>query len=301
MLAPIAMLALVGQYVGATDLGVTASVNVIIPSEPPVITSPKDGAIINGGKVVVSGGCPTSNAPIIVAVYEKLSLLGSDQCSVAGTFSVTVSLANGHHTLKATVVTATNQVGQTSQAVGVVSHPQSATPSAGGASITPVTSAATLPLPIIVHAKDIFLVIGSGGYVTWHGSFSGGTSPYAVSIDWGDGKAEKLTVSNHLVQTFTHHYDSLRAYSIGFHVTDSRNGSTAFYSSAVTLALQQVAAIDNNLALPPITLTTVEQYAINAYIMTLSGLTFLWYLQHGHVLVTSMVRSKKGVHIRRRR
>lgn len=292
------MLALVGQYAGASDLVVTAAVNAEVPDEAPTITSPTNNAVINTSQVTVSGTCPVVTPAVIIAIYEKDTLIGSSTCDDNGTFSVDITRAIGRHVIVATVITATNQVGESSQPVAIIIRPHP--PLTGSETISP--SYQTLTQAIVVNARDIFLVQKFDGSVAWHGSFSGGKPPYSVVVYWGDGKKDTYTVKDSAEQVFEHRYETPRAYDISFHVTDSRGASIVFSSSAITLALQQVAAIDNKpLQLPTMTLNTVGQYAVSTYIVTLSGLTFLWYLQHGHVMVTSIIRSKNINHFRRKR
>lgn len=302
MLAPILMLALVGQYVGATDLFVTASVEVQVPSGKPVITYPENSSKINSGEIAVSGTCPLTTPSVIIALYENASLRGSASCSVDGYFSIPVTFSNGHHTIVATVITITNQIGQSSDPIEFTSRPKPAPSIAGESSLPAVEKTVSLPLPIVVHSRDTFLTIKSNGTVTWHGSISGGAPPYLLTVDWGDGKTDTLKVVNNAPMTLTHTYAVPRIYDIVFRVTDAHQDTTIFHSAAITLALQQVGAIDKkNLQLPTMTLNSVEQLAVNTYIVTLSGLTFLWYLQHGHMLVTSIIRSKNVPHVRRRK
>ena len=291
------MLALVGQYAGASDLVVTAAVNAEVPDEAPTITSPTNNAVINTSQVTVSGTCPVVSPAVIIAIYEKDTLIGSSTCGDSGTFSVDITRAIGRHVIVATVITVTNQVGESSQPVAIIIRPRPLM--IGGEAISP--SYQTLAQSIVVNARDIFLVQKFDGSVAWRGNFRGGTPPYKVVIDWGDEEKDTYTVKDSSEQTFEHRYETLRVYSISLRITDSRGSSIVFSSSAVTLAVQQVGAIDSkSLQLPTMTLSTVGQYAVSTYIVTLSGLTFLWYLQHGHVMVTSIIRPKNINHYRRK-
>src|SRR5690606_24847963 len=80
-----------------------------------------------------------------------------------------------------------------------------------------------------------------GSNLSWSLQLSGGTAPYAFSIDWGDGSDLELK-SQALagVITIQHVYKSAGVYQINIKVTDA-NGVTAFLQ-LVAVANGQVQA-----------------------------------------------------------
>jgi hypothetical protein len=225
----------------AADYVVTATVPATIPSGNPVITAPSDGTQVSTPSITVSGTCPVANPPVIITIQDETGLLGSSQCS-SGTFNVPVSLTVGTHHLTATVVTITNDTGGTSQTVAVtyllpivpsqpvggttpvVHVPRSSQP-------TPVT-----PDPLHIDSASSFIVYGYNDDAVWRGSFSGGSLPYNVTIDWGDGTREMFSKLGNEQQAFSHHYRQLRTYVVSLVVTDSAGQTTTLTLSAISPA-----------------------------------------------------------------
>lgn len=284
-------MALVGQLASADTYTVTATVPAPMPAGVPEITSPTDGMTISGDSVNVSGTCPVITPAIIVAIYRDSTLIGSTECRADGAFFVAVPLAYGANVLTATVVTITGGIGGTSAPV-TVTHPQPVIPTIGGQSVGQL---ADMALPIHITSPDKFVLLGPDGSAAWHGSISGGTPPYAVSIEWGDGETDKHTITDHAERLYTHRYGTLHPYSITVRVTDARDGTSTFRTVAVTLALHALQGVKDSGSgqLPPL-MVFIDKYMWQIYIVTLSGLIFLWYLEHGHHLIGYGSKSKGG-------
>jgi hypothetical protein len=64
--------------------------------------------------------------------------------------------------------------------------------------------------------------------LTWPITITGGTGPYAVTVDWGDGKTADI-ISQAFPGTFniTHVYDSPGVYNVVIRATD-KSGTIAF-------------------------------------------------------------------------
>ncbi len=303
MLVPIIMMAFIDQVVGAADLVVTAKIPAPMPAGAPVIVSPTDNTTINSKDLVVSGTCPVITPAIIVALYDNDVLIGSDQCSVDGTFSIPVTLGFGTHKLIATVVTITDDIGASSQPVTVIyPEPVTATTTKPGGS--PISSNGfSFGPPVRIVASDIYVTLEPNGNAVWHGRFADGTMPYTVRIDWGDGNVSTYNNVDQAEQVYSHDYKSIHTYKMIIQVTDANEGTSTLYSVVVTLSLQQRVAVglgslnsnSSQSAIPVVAF--VQKYIWQIYIGTLSGLTFLWYLEHGRHLV-SHVKKVGGLHHR---
>jgi hypothetical protein len=294
MLVPIIAMALVQQVVGASDLVVSAKIPAPMPTGAPVIVSPTDGTTIHSGDVVVSGTCPVITPAIIVAIYDGDTLIGSVQCGADGTFSVPVTLSFGTHTLVATVVTITNDIGASSQPVTVIyPEPVTSTPSKpGGSSIS--SNGFSFGPPVRIVASDIYVILEPNGHAVWHGRFADGTAPYTVRIDWGDGNVSTYKDVDQAKQEYSHDYKSIHTYKIIIQVTDSNEGTSTLYSVVVTLSLKDRSEVgegvgfmndSQNSTTSPI-VAFIQRYVWQIYIGTFSGLAFLWYLEHGRHMVS---------------
>jgi hypothetical protein len=66
-----------------------------------------------------------------------------------------------------------------------------------------------------------------GTDLIWPLNLSGGTGPYAISVDWGDGKNDLLTQNTTGTFNITHKYAKAGVYKIIVKATD-KNGESAF-------------------------------------------------------------------------
>jgi hypothetical protein len=289
LLAPIFMMPLVDQLnVAALDFEISATVPAEIPSGSPTIDSPQQSASTTQSEIVVSGSCPVIDPAIIVAIYNNDVLAGSDQCSTNGTYTVTVPLVVGQNKLIATVVTFTGGVGNSSAAVTITrtAPPSTPTGTVDTEQTAPIEGFSPIVPPLQIIAKDIYVLMSSNGNATWTGSFKGGTPPYEVEVDWGDGNSDHRTVSDDKEQTFSNVYKQLQTYKIIIKVTDADNTTASLQSTAVTAANKQVAGVEKNptAQVPPV-IEFIQKNAAAVYVGSASALAFLWYLESGrHVL-----------------
>jgi hypothetical protein len=289
MLLPVIALALVDRLdVAASDLVVSASVPAAIPADPAVITSPNDGETILTREVAVNGTCPVISPAIIVAIYNNGALAGSASCTASGTFSVPITLSYGTNALVPKVVTITGDIGASGPTVTVTFPTAFNNYSYGGSGLSGVSGIGT---PLRVVSQDIYALITADGNTAWHGNIAGGSAPYHVKIDWGDGNTDTITVTDSAEQTFSHHYGVIQSYNIKITVDDTEHETVTLHIAGVTRFVQTgTAGLNATLdQLPPV-VAFIQKYVLQIYIVTLSGLVFLWYLEHGQHIV-----SRRGV------
>ncbi len=185
-----------------------------IPSAPPTrgatITTPSNGQTFVRTPITVAGLCPTG---LLVKIFANNVFVGSVQCS-GGSYSLQIDLFAGQNDLVARVFDAFDQAGPDSNVVTVTFNDSQFNPFGG--SLLSLTSSyaqrGSNPSEVLV----------------WPIILSGGTGPYAISVDWGDSKAPDL-----ISQPFTgtidlkHVYDSAGVYKVIVKATD-KNGLTAY-------------------------------------------------------------------------
>lgn len=201
-----------GNLVNAAQDSGSVGLEGRISSEPPkngaTITFPRDGSSITNLPTTVSGLCPTG---LLVKIFKNNVFAGSAMC-VNGSFSIQIDLFSGRNELVARVYDDLDQPGPDSNIV-VVNFPFSG-----------------LIAPNRVFLTSPFAKRGAnpGQTLTWPIVISGGTSPYAVSVDWGDGKPPDI-ISLAFPGNFNinHVYDSPGVYNIIIRATD-KNGALAF-------------------------------------------------------------------------
>lgn len=139
-------------------------------------------------------------------------MVGAVECS-NGSFSLKVSLFSGKNVLSATQFDDLNQASPISNQVTV--NYNSAQFSAFGELITLTSD----------YGRR---AANPGSTLTWPLLLSGGTGPYAFSIDWGDGKPAQLQSQALAGEVdISHVYDQSGIYRVTVQVTD-KNGVSGF-------------------------------------------------------------------------
>ena len=179
------------------------------PTTGATITVPSNGASFTNSPITVQGICPTG---LLVQLYNNNVMVGAVMC-VNGSFSIEVSLFAGTNELKAVVYDDLEQNGPESN-TATVTYTDTRF-SAFGQLITLTSNYGRRSSP-------------AGTQLTWPLQLSGGTGPYAFSIDWGDGTEPQL-MSMSLAGAFTiaHTYKNAGIYQVNIRVTDA-NGVSAF-------------------------------------------------------------------------
>jgi hypothetical protein len=185
-----------------------------VPTPPPdkaaTIVIPKNAQTFNRNPIQVSGLCTTG---LLVKLFSNNVFVGSAIC-VNGSYSLQADLFEGRNELIARVFDALDQPGPDSNRVTVTySNDQF-----GNTGIQPLTLSS-------LYARR---GANPGSELTWPIIISGGTPPYAISVDWGDGKPISLQ-SEAFAGSFNikHVYDTAGTYVITIKATD-KNGMTAF-------------------------------------------------------------------------
>lgn len=190
------------------SVGIEGRISSPPPSQAATISIPTNGQSFTSLPVTVSGLC---TGDVLVKLFKNNVFAGSAQCT-NGSYSLIIDLFSGQNDLVARVFDALDQSGPDSNTVTVTySDPRQGTPSR-------------------VSLTSNFAKRGAnpGQLLTWPIILSGGTGPYAISVDWGDGKTPDL-ISQTFPGTFNiqHTYDNPGVYNIIVKATD-KDGGTAF-------------------------------------------------------------------------
>lgn len=179
------------------------------PTQGATITTPGNGGSFSTATVTVNGICP---AGLLVQVYDNGVMVGAVMCN-GGSFSVQVGLFAGTNELSALVYDELDQAGPASNTVSVTYNNTNFT--SFGAMVTLTSSYGRRSAPV-------------GNPLGWPLQLSGGSGPYAFSIDWGDGSpAELKSQALAGVVGITHTYNKAGIYQVNVRVTDA-NGVSAF-------------------------------------------------------------------------
>lgn len=212
-LIPVASAAAVTQQTGST--GISGTVPSLPPSQAATIDVPRSGQSFSNLPITVSGLCPNNT---LVEIYKNDVFAGSVSCQ-NGSYSLQVDLFDGRNDLVARVYDDLDQAGPDSNTVTV--NFNSAIP-LGGPRITLTTQFAK-------RGAD------PGSILNWPVTLSGGTAPYAISVDWGDKSNPDLisqgTAGNLNLQ---HTYAQPGVYNVTIKATDT--GGNAAFLQVVAIA-----------------------------------------------------------------
>ncbi|MBP9852898.1 MAG: hypothetical protein QG629_605 [Patescibacteria group bacterium] len=195
------------------EQGGTTGLQGTIPSAPPktaaTIAVPGSGQTFTSIPVTVSGLC---SGDVVVKVFSNNIFVGSAQCQ-NGSYRLQIDLFGGQNSLVARVYDALDQAGPDSNTV--LATFQDGQFAAFGQRVS-LTS--TL-------AKNGALV---GKQLSWPIVLSGGSGPYALSIDWGDGTSTDLkSISFAGPLNLTHAYKKAGIFRVTVKATDA-TGAAAF-------------------------------------------------------------------------
>jgi len=194
------------------------------PKAPPkvgaTIATPGNGSSFSTSPITVNGICPTD---LLVQVYDNGVMVGSVMCK-NGSFSMQVSLFAGKNELSAIVYDELDQPGPKSNIVTVTYTDTHFT--AFGALVTLTSSYGRRSA-------------ATGSELGWPLQLSGGTGPYAFSIDWGDGTPMELkSQSLGGVVAIAHVYKNAVSYAVNVRATDV--GGVSAFLQVVALASGKV-------------------------------------------------------------
>ncbi len=206
--ASLAMTSGVRAATESGSIGVEGRISAPPPSTGASISVPRDGQVFNELPVTVAGICPDG---LLVKVFKNNVFAGSSQCN-KGSFSIVVDLFSGTNELVARVYDALDQAGPDSNTVRVTYN--DSRPGSG--------SRVSLTSNFAKRGAN------SGQALTWPIILSGGEGPYAVSVDWGDGKPIDLS-SRQFPGPFdiVHIYDNPGVYNVIVKAVD-KNGGVAY-------------------------------------------------------------------------
>lgn len=188
--------------------GLTGTVPTDPPSQGATITFPSSGQVFTNSQIDVTGVCPQG---LLVKLYKNEVFAGSVVCE-NGSFNLTIDLFSGDNELVARVFDELDQPG----------------PDSNRPVVTFDDSSGDLTQDRVTLTTN-FAKRGAnpGETLTWPITVTGGTGPYAISVDWGDGEESLLSLDLAGEFIIEHIYDTPGTYKIIVRATDA-NGTTSF-------------------------------------------------------------------------
>ncbi|HSX15680.1 MAG TPA: hypothetical protein VLF40_02730 [Candidatus Saccharimonadales bacterium] len=250
------------QHAAASAFSVGGVVAITPPKVSATISTPVAGATLTSQDELVAGTCPLVTPHVAVVIKMDGNVAGSAMCDDNENFAMPLRFAAGAHTLVAQVFTLTGGQGPDSQPSTVTYKPTRNTPVATG---------------ITASSEDTFSVIGGDQTAKWDGTISGGTAPYNVIINWGDGQRENHTItlaSANLNQHFTHKYDTVQSYNSLVAISDADGHSVQLQYAAVSYTVPAPMAVVSSTS-PLVTPTIAGLYGLFITVVAVSSIIWL--------------------------
>lgn len=199
-----------------------------MPAPPPkvaaTISSPANGQHFTTSPITVKGTCPKDT---LVEIYKNNIFAGSTPCDSNGTFSVQIDLLFGKNVLKAQVYDALNQAGPESVSVTVFYD-------ASLAQAAPATFLNLTGAQLLLSTDAAFRGNFPNQTLNVPITVIGGTAPYAINVQWGDGTNQLISRSDNTTFNASHAYKKPGTYKITLQATD-KNGLVAFLTVAAII------------------------------------------------------------------
>lgn len=194
----------------------------VVEGEPPeqaaAINTPVDGQTITEAPVTVAGTC---QAGLIVEIYKNDVLAGSVMCQDNNTFELDIGLFRGENILIARVRDLLGQYGPDSNPITVTYDPPVA------------ESDRQIGQQLLLTTNTSFQGGPPGSDINFSLQLSGGSGPYAISINWGDGQNDVLSRSDTGTFDIAHTYDRPGVYRVVVRASDDNDQSAFLQLTAI--------------------------------------------------------------------
>jgi len=191
-------------------VGVQGTISAPPPSQSPTISSPANGAVFTTLPVTVTGFCPNG---YLVKVFKNNVFSGSVPCQ-NGSYSIKIDLFSSKNDLVARIYDDLDQAGPDSNLVSVTFNDSASGPNIGAR--------------VSLTSNYARRGANPGQELTWPVIISGGTTPYAISVDWGDGTpADVYTQTTAGEFIIKHKFDQAGQYKVLVKAAD-KNGAVAY-------------------------------------------------------------------------
>lgn len=195
------------------DIRVSGTIPTPPPESAPTIDQPKNGTTFNQKNITVSGRCTKG---LIVKIFSNNVFAGSAMCGSDDTYSLTIDLFLARNDLVARQYDNLNQASPNSNFVTVYyAAPRPTVPGEGQQ--PPSIAHFQLVIDYDYTVQSVF----ANQTFRLPVKFRGGTGPYLVTIDWGEGSVNNFNRSNTNSFDTSFIYEKPGTYIISIRVRDS--------------------------------------------------------------------------------
>jgi hypothetical protein len=192
-----------------SSFGLEGKISSPAPTQAATVGTPGNGQIFTSTPITVAGLCKTG---LLIKVFSNNVFVGSTTC-INGSYSLKVDLFSGQNDLVVRVYDSLDQPGPDSNSVSVRFN---------DAQYAQIGSRVSLSSNYARRGAN------PGVQLDWPIILSGGSGPYAVTVEWGDGSDTTLLSQEFAGELSIHHtYATSGVYQVIVKASD-KNGSSAF-------------------------------------------------------------------------
>lgn len=236
----------------ADSYQVSANINFPPPTQAAVIDGSIDNVTVTNTYFTVFGTCQIANPAHIIVIKRNNLQVASGACDASGGFSINISLVNGANTLVAQTVNVSSLYGPDSSPITVsLTLPPNPEPETSGQNTpangpryesglltTDKTTQTALNEGVRsnlqISSEKPFSILNNKGEATITIIIDGGSSPFNIFINWGDGSNETKFVEKNGAYTFNHSYSVSGIYRVLGEVRDNTGAISRFEYAAGT-------------------------------------------------------------------
>lgn len=227
-------------FASADGYQVHAVVPAPLPTFAAEINFPATESVAITAPLEVTGTCPIDS---YVKLFRNGAFSGVDQCSDTGTFMISTDLAVGKSELVAQAYNHLNQSGPAGTPVvvyykpTVMKHTSVPTPAANAVVPEEVAKqnnyAVTEYGPLQLIGEYAYQEVTAGNTFSWGLDLRGGSPPYNVNVDWGDGEKTQYYFTEDPAFTIKHDYKTPGKYDVMVDSVDAQGYRVQMQLSAV--------------------------------------------------------------------
>jgi hypothetical protein len=226
----------------AASFDVTATVPAPLLKQAAVITSIGNDEVIKNSPLNISGTCPLDS---YVKLFRGGNFSGSALCSAQGTFTILTDLSVGINQLMAQDYNVTDVAGPNSGylyvnyivPVNTLPPDRLVTSSSSGFGSSVGLNSGTSPN---VSSSNPLVLVSPYHYQrtpvanAYHLSveLNGGTPPYTVTVEWGDGTSSKTIFQSDPLFEIVHSYTKAGNYTVLVSAVDAKGNKSSFQAAA---------------------------------------------------------------------
>ena len=275
------------QGQAASNTTVSATVEAPELTEPAVISQPTDGTVFNTKPVTVSGSCPDNS---YVELSRNGQFSGVAVCN-NNAFQIQSDLFDGNNQLLAQDYNTTDEAGPAGMPINVTYNPPASlsNPPAGNSAATAsqTSTGSSAISPPVMTSQFEFQATDAGQVFTTTINIDGGTPPYYVTVNWGDGSTTDYTFNSDPTFEISHTYQSAGNFVIIAKTVDAKGVKTSVQLVAIIHA--PLTAKTKTPVISGIIGSTSPPAAISSFFRSVKH--YLWVAWPSYLIVVALVFS----------